>query len=108
MAEKMTVEDVIINRLTRDGMKSETYRKFINDTTIPKDIASKIMIQLEKTGTTAAQDAVSLEQRWDNLQDLALEWLDNVMIFYNNPTGADVGVYFLEEKNIYVFPPLTP
>ena len=55
MAEKMTVEDVIINRLTRDGMKSETYRKFINDTTIPKDIASKIMIQLEKTGTTAAQ-----------------------------------------------------
>ena len=46
---------------------------------------------------TAAQDAVSLEQRWDNLQDLALEWLDNVMIFYNNPTGADVGVYFLEE-----------
>ena len=47
---------------------------------------------------TSAQKAVSLEQKWDNLQDLALEWLNNVMINFNNPTGAGVGVYFLEES----------
>tara|TARA_R110000824_G_scaffold397267_3_gene599864 strand:+ start:7629 stop:9770 length:2142 start_codon:yes stop_codon:yes gene_type:complete len=46
---------------------------------------------------TANQNAVSLEKEWDNLQDLALEWIDNVMIFYNNPTGDNVGIYFLEE-----------
>ena len=46
---------------------------------------------------TANQSAVVLEQKWDNLQDLALEWIDNVMIFYNNPTGDNVGIYFLEE-----------
>ena len=32
---------------------------------------------------TAAQNAVTLQQRWDNLQDLALEWLDNVLINYS-------------------------
>tara|TARA_R110000823_G_C15925163_1_gene499006 strand:+ start:36 stop:2318 length:2283 start_codon:yes stop_codon:yes gene_type:complete len=47
---------------------------------------------------TSSQQAVSLEQRWDNLQDLSLEWLDNLMIHYNNPTGANVGIYFLEES----------
>tara|TARA_R100001244_G_scaffold36446_2_gene33396 strand:+ start:2470 stop:3669 length:1200 start_codon:yes stop_codon:yes gene_type:complete len=31
----------------------------------------------------ATQDAVTLQQRWDNLQDLALEWLDNVLINYS-------------------------
>ena len=47
---------------------------------------------------TASQQAVALEQKWDNLQDLSLEWLDNLMIHYNNPTGANVGIYFLEES----------
>ena len=47
---------------------------------------------------TASQQAVSLEQKWDNLEDLALEWLNNVMINFNNPTGAGVGVYFLDES----------
>ena len=46
---------------------------------------------------TANQNAVSLEQEWDNLQDLALEWIDNVMIHFNNPEGVNVGIYFLEE-----------
>ena len=46
---------------------------------------------------TANQNAVVLEQKWDNLQDLGLEWIDNVMIHFNNPGGADVGIYFLEE-----------
>ena len=46
---------------------------------------------------TAAQQAVSLELRWDNLQDLALEWFDNLMINFNNPGGDNVGIYFLEE-----------
>ena len=35
---------------------------------------------------TAAQNAVTLQQRWDNLQDLALEWLDNVLINYSGGT----------------------
>ena len=47
---------------------------------------------------TASQQAVALEQKWDNLEDLALEWLNNVMINFNNPTGANVGIYFLEES----------
>jgi hypothetical protein len=45
----------------------------------------------------ANQDAVALDQKWDNLQDLALEWIDNVMINFNNPQGSNVGIYFLEE-----------
>ena len=49
------------------------------------------------TYKTATQQAVTLEQKWDNLQDLALEWFDNLMIHYNNPGGANVGIYFLEE-----------
>ena len=49
------------------------------------------------TYKTASQQAVTLEQKWDNLQDLALEWIDNLMIHYNNPGGANVGIYFLEE-----------
>ena len=32
---------------------------------------------------TAAQNAVTLQQRWDNLEDLALEWLDNILINYS-------------------------
>jgi hypothetical protein len=47
---------------------------------------------------TASQQAVLLEQKWDNLEDLALEWLNNVMINFKNPTGAGVRVYFLEES----------
>ena len=34
----------------------------------------------------AAQDAVTLQRRWDNLQDLAMEWLDNVLINYSGGT----------------------
>lgn len=49
------------------------------------------------TYKTASQQAVTLEQKWDNLQDLSLEWFDNLMIHYNNPGGANVGIYFLEE-----------
>jgi len=47
---------------------------------------------------TASQKSVLLEQKWDNLEDLALEWLNNVMINFKNPTGAGVGVYFLDES----------
>ena len=34
----------------------------------------------------AAQDAVTLQRRWDNLQDLAMEWLANVLINYSGGT----------------------
>jgi hypothetical protein len=47
---------------------------------------------------TKSQQTVKLEQKWDNLEDLSLEWLNNVMIKFNNPTGSNVGVYFLEES----------
>ena len=47
---------------------------------------------------TAAQNNVTLEKRWDNLQDLAMEWFDVVLINYNNPGGAPVGVYLFDES----------
>ena len=34
----------------------------------------------------AAQDVVTLQKRWDNLQDLALEWLDMVLKYYQDST----------------------
>lgn len=34
----------------------------------------------------AAQDAVTLQRRWDNLQDLAMEWLDNILIHFSGGT----------------------
>lgn len=40
-------------------------------------------IEFYNSYQTAAQNAVTLQQRWDNLQDLALEWLDNVLIEYS-------------------------
>ena len=50
------------------------------------------------TYKTANQNAVSLDKEWDNLQDFAGEWFDNLMNHYNNPGGANVGIYFLEES----------
>ena len=50
------------------------------------------------TYKTANQNAVSLDEEWDNLQDFALEWFDKLMIHYNNPGGDNVGIYFLEES----------
>ena len=34
----------------------------------------------------AAQDVVTLQQRWDNLQDLSNEWLDMVLKYYQDVT----------------------
>ena len=34
----------------------------------------------------AAQDVVTLQKRWDNLQDLAMEWLDMVLKHYQDST----------------------
>ena len=42
-----------------------------------------VEMEFYNTYQTAAQNAVTLQQRWDNLQDLALEWLDNVLIEYS-------------------------
>lgn len=42
-----------------------------------------VEIEFYNSYQTAAQNAVTLQQRWDNLQDLALEWLDNVLIEYS-------------------------
>ena len=49
------------------------------------------------TYKTSNQKVVSLDKEWDNLQDFALEWFDNLMISYNNPGGPNVDIYFLEE-----------
>jgi hypothetical protein len=40
-------------------------------------------IEFYNTYQTATSDAITLQQRWDKLQDLALEWLDNVLINYS-------------------------
>jgi hypothetical protein len=50
------------------------------------------------TYKTSNQKTVSIEKEWDNLQDYALEWFDNLMIAYNNPGGPNVQVYFLEQS----------
>jgi len=42
-----------------------------------------VEMEFYNTYQTAAQNAITLQQRWDNLQDLALEWLDNVLINYS-------------------------
>jgi len=42
-----------------------------------------------------AQSAVALQQRWDNLQDLALEWLDMVLKHYQD---ASVEAYLNDES----------
>ena len=47
----------------------------------------------------AAQSAVALQQRWDNLQDLALEWLDNVLINYQTSTDVEV---FLNDESVEI------
>ena len=47
---------------------------------------------------TSVQKAVSLEHKWDNLEDLALEWFDTLMSSFKNPSGATVQIYFLEES----------
>ena len=59
-----------------------------------------VELQFYNSFTKAAKDAVTLQQRWDNLQDLALEWLDRVLINYSggiitspqttNPTPTQV------------------
>lgn len=43
----------------------------------------------------AAQDVVALQKRWDNLQDLAMEWLDMVLKHYQDST---VEVYLNDES----------
>lgn len=47
----------------------------------------------------AAQSAVVLQQRWDNLQDLALEWLDNVLMNYQTSTDVEV---FLNDESVEI------
>jgi len=55
------------------------------------------VIDFFDTYNTSNREAVSLDKEWDNLQDFALEWFDNLMNVYNNPGGPNVNVYFLEE-----------
>jgi hypothetical protein len=47
----------------------------------------------------AAQSVVVLQQRWDNLQDLALEWLDNVLMNYQTSTDVEV---FLNDESVEI------
>ena len=47
----------------------------------------------------SAQSAVALQQRWDNLQDLALEWLDNVLMNYQTSTDVEV---FLNDESVEI------
>ncbi len=47
----------------------------------------------------SAQSTVVLQQRWDNLQDLALEWLDEVIKYYQTSLSVEV---FLNDESIEI------
>jgi len=51
---------------------------------------------------TSAQNAVTLQQRWDNLQDLALEWLDNVLINYSGGTIVNPSTSSPTPTQVYI------
>jgi hypothetical protein len=41
-------------------------------------------VQFYNTFEKEARDAVELQKRWDNLEDLGLEWMDMILKNYNN------------------------
>lgn len=61
-----------------------------------------VEMEFYNTYQTAAQNAVTLQQRWDNLQDLALEWLDNVLINYSGGTIPNVSTSSPTPTQVYI------
>jgi len=61
-----------------------------------------VEMEFYNTYQTAAQNAVTLQQRWDNLQDLALEWLDKVLINYSGGTIPNVSTSSPTPTQVYI------
>tara|TARA_R110000822_G_scaffold74156_2_gene178277 strand:+ start:240 stop:1448 length:1209 start_codon:yes stop_codon:yes gene_type:complete len=61
-----------------------------------------VEMEFYNTYQTAAQNAVTLQQRWDNLQDLALEWLDKVLINYSGGTIPNVSTLSPTPTQVYI------
>lgn len=61
-----------------------------------------VEMEFYNTYQTAAQNAVTLQQRWDNLQDLALEWLDNVLINYSGGVIPNVSTLSPTPTQVYI------
>lgn len=61
-----------------------------------------VEMEFYNTYQTAAQNAVTLQLRWDNLQDLALEWLDNVLINYSGGTIPNVSTLSPTPTQVYI------
>jgi hypothetical protein len=51
---------------------------------------------------TAVRNVVTLQKRWDNLQDLALEWLDNVLIEYSGGVIQNVSTSSPTPTQVYI------
>ena len=61
-----------------------------------------VEMEFYNTYQTAAQNAVTLQLRWDNLQDLALEWLDNVLIEYSGGVILNVSTSSPTPTQVYI------
>ena len=61
-----------------------------------------VEMEFYNTYQTAAQNAVTLQLRWDNLQDLALEWLDNVLINYSGGVILNVSTSSPTPTQVYI------
>lgn len=61
-----------------------------------------VEMEFYNTYQTATQNAVTLQQRWDNLQDLALEWLDNVLIEYSGGVIPNVSTSSPTPTQVYI------
>jgi len=61
-----------------------------------------VEMEFYNTYQTAAQNAVTLQLRWDNLQDLALEWLDNVLIEYSGGVIPNVSTSSPTPTQVYI------
>ena len=61
-----------------------------------------VEMEFYNTYQTAAKNAVTLQQRWDNLQDLALEWLDNVLIEYSGGVIPNISTSSPTPTQVYI------
>tara|TARA_R110000744_G_scaffold34434_1_gene80258 strand:+ start:607 stop:1809 length:1203 start_codon:yes stop_codon:yes gene_type:complete len=61
-----------------------------------------VEMEFYNTYQTSAQNAVTLQQRWDNLEDLALEWLDNVLINYSGGVIQNVSTSSPTPTQVYI------
>ena len=61
-----------------------------------------VEIEFYNNYQTAVKNVVTLQKRWDNLQDLALEWLDNVLIEYSGGVIPNVSTSSPTPTQVYI------